>query len=121
MMENWGTVQGSPQVDFVPRHYSLWASFRRMEGDPDDLANAEFVVNVDGSVWVSDWDSLAKWRDYLGATAEQSGIMTLLFAARGHIREVDEAERERIAEAAAVARGQTATAISFAESRGIPR
>ena len=59
----------------VARHYSLWATFRSTADAPAEApkSEAEFVVNVDGSVWVSDWDALAAWRrEYLGATHEQS-------------------------------------------------
>jgi hypothetical protein len=57
----------------------------------------EFTINADGSVWVPDWDAIG-WAIRQSEPMDQGfGILTLLFAARGVIREVDAQERDAIA------------------------
>ena len=84
-----------------PGHaYAMWATFKVDDGGPAHLHDAEFIVGVDGSLWVSSWSHLAEWRDYLSPYDGQAALLILLFAAQGSIREVGPEERDRIAMAA---------------------
>lgn len=100
------------EIDFTPdrgvvgtpgHYYPMQVIFRARKGVTPEI-DAEFIVHADGSVWVSSWDDLTKWRNFLGVDHEQSAVLVLLLAARGHIREVDREEGDRIAHAALLKR-----------------
>lgn len=61
----------------------------------------EFTINADGSVYVSNWQAMEWYRNQLTFGSPDAGVMLLLFAARGHLREVTLEERDRIATTAA--------------------
>lgn len=77
--------------------YAMWATFRVEDRGPKNLTDAELAIGIDGSIWVTSWDHLAEWRDYLGPYDQQAALFTLLFAARGALREVGAEERAQIA------------------------
>lgn len=71
-------------------------------GDEDDpKIEVEATINGDGSIYVSDWDALVRLRDYAIEKRQWSICASahLLLAARGSLRVVDRAERDRIAAA----------------------
>ena len=80
--------------------YALSMVLRVEQGGPAHLHDAEFTIGVDGSLWISSWEHLAEWRDHHGPYGQQAGLLTLLFAARGALREVGPEERDRIAQEA---------------------
>jgi hypothetical protein len=88
---------------FDIRHASsytpMWFSLKAETG-PHAGTTTEFTVNADGSVWVSDWTALEWWKNQTQPNEQTFGTLVLLLAARGHIREVDAEERDRIAKAA---------------------
>jgi hypothetical protein len=87
------------------RYYPMHASFRATAGGPPELIgyDCEFIVNADGSVWVSDWDHLEAWREFMCrpenccSSGQEAGALLLLFAARDGLRQVSREESEAVA------------------------
>lgn len=73
---------------FTPLQFSL------------DIAGmkAQFTINADGSLWMSDWEVFRRYYATIAFNDQNFGLLRLLFAARGHIREVDADARDAIAE-----------------------
>lgn len=87
------TPDVSPVVPFIP--FQLTVSFGV---GPHTGEAVVLTVNGDGSITVSDWDLLDHYQAAcMTPRSPDFGLVTLLLAARGHIREVGKAECAEIA------------------------